>query len=203
MLNDSRYHNDETSEFTEVSSETVRKASIYRNDLTYTKTFQQEFDDTYGYIYHRKCYSNYTNIKPVGNLGREDMQASTYAALQHTPTMYMRRSSERKRDRQGKVIADEECCTCRRNKRKKGGGGLEKLSKCLTKTAAETLQMYVLRHNDNPQLQVDVTEVDWEVIVARELLYHRSCYKEQSLSQLDCDEDLSAIIAYIRLNVVE
>ena len=62
--------------------------------------------------------------------------------------------------------------------RKNGGGGLEKLSKCLTKTVAENLQMYDLKHNDNPQLQADVTEGGWEVIVARELLYHRSCYRD-------------------------
>ena len=82
--------------------------------------------------------------------------------------MYMRRSSERKRDRQGKVVANEECCICRTvgTNGKMGGGGLEKLSACLTKTAAENLQMYVLRHNDNPQLHADVTEGGWEVIVA-------------------------------------
>ena len=89
-------HNDETSEFSEVSWETARKANIYRNNLTCMKTFQQEFDDTHGYIYHHKCYINYTNIKSAGNLVSEDKQAKTSAASQHTPTMYMRRSSEKK-----------------------------------------------------------------------------------------------------------
>ena len=72
-----RYHNDETSEFTEVLWETVRKASIYRSDLTCMKAFRQEFDDTHGYTYHRKCYINYINIKSVGNLGSEGKQPNT------------------------------------------------------------------------------------------------------------------------------
>ena len=139
------------------------------------KTFQQEFNDTHGYIYHHKCYSNYTNIKPVGNSGSENVWEDA--------------ESEKGIDRE-RLWQTKSAAFIVGTNRKKGEAVL-KNCRCLTKTAAESLQMYISKHDDNPQHQADVTEVGREVIVARELLYHHSCYRDYTkrtiFTKLDCD----------------
>ncbi len=56
------------------------------------------------------------------------------------------------------------------------GSRLEKLEKCLTKIGATSLQEAAISKKDNPDLLANVTGVNWIVINARELYYHRSCF---------------------------
>ncbi len=59
----------------------------------------------------------------------------------------------------------------------KSGSGYEQLEKCVTEVGATALQEAAIFRNDKPQLLADVAGVDWKVINAKELHYHRACYR--------------------------
>ena len=59
----------------------------------------------------------------------------------------------------------------------KSGSGYEQLEKCVTEVGATALQEAAIFRNDKPQLLADVAGVDWKVINAKELHYHRTCYR--------------------------
>lgn len=54
---------------------------------------------------------------------------------------------------------------------------MEKLTKCVTQSAAETLKLCSLQR-DNPRLKVQIGELECNSILALELYYHRPCYLE-------------------------
>ena len=62
--------------------------------------------------------------------------------------------------------------------KQKGGSGYEKLEKCLTEPVAKTLQNFALVKESPVQLMMDVIDLDLEKIVAKELYYHRTCYRD-------------------------
>ncbi len=106
----------------------------------------------------------------------------------------------------GKIIADEECCICYQKKSMKGGG-YENLSKCLTETAATTLQNYAVQKSDNSRLLASVSGLQWQNIVSQELQYHRSCYKAYTRpandSMLLQDEETKQFVNVVRKRVVK
>jgi len=57
-------------------------------------------------------------------------------------------------------------------------GGYESLSKCVTESAALNLKSSALVKKSKEHLLAYVTGVDWKNILALELYYHRSCYKD-------------------------
>ena len=63
---------------------------------------------------------------------------------------------------------------CRKKKWKRTN--YEKLTRCLTETAAETIKKSAIERDDNTQLLANISGKDWQSIVAFELQYHHSCY---------------------------
>eukprot|EP00112_Aurelia_sp_Birch-Aquarium-sp1_P026952 Seg990.3 transcript_id=Seg990.3/GoldUCD/mRNA.D3Y31 product="hypothetical protein" protein_id=Seg990.3/GoldUCD/D3Y31 len=156
--------------FTESSWKRVKDANIVRKSEEIIRIkrelgVNQVPDQTFGY--HRKCYSYFTHKKTLAILRKKHGSEKPE----------FKRLSGRKRDRHGKVIADQECCICTSKKTAKGGSGHEKLEKCLTEIGATSLKEAAILKKDNPDLLANVVGVNWEVINARELYYHRSCFR--------------------------
>ena len=107
----------------------------------------------------------------------------------------------------GKNIADDECCICFAEKSKKGGG-YEKLSKCITKQAALTLQETAIRKGDNERLLVEVSGKSAGDIVAKELQYHRTCHanytrKERDQVEKPSNNALETLYAFVKESVID
>lgn len=77
------------------------------------------------------------------------------------------------------MVADVECCICFKQKSLKTGG-YEQLTKCTTEDSANALKLYASSRNCNEILRAYTSGVEWENIVAIELHYHRSCYRDVS-----------------------
>lgn len=75
------------------------------------------------------------------------------------------------------MLAATECCICRKKKTDASKSGYEILVKCITELSAKQLKTCCEVKKDLPLLSADLAGKDWEAIVAYEIQYHRSCYK--------------------------
>ena len=75
------------------------------------------------------------------------------------------------------MLAATECCICRKKKTDSSKSGYETLVKCVTESSAEKLKTCCELKKDRPLLSADLAGKDWKAIVAYEIQYHRSWYK--------------------------
>ncbi len=80
------------------------------------------------------------------------------------------------------------------------------MEKCETEDGAKSLQKAALAKYDNPQLIAEVCGVDWKVINARELFYHRSCKRNYTRpargKAVQSSDTFQSLIDFIELNVI-
>lgn len=69
------------------------------------------------------------------------------------------------------------CCICNKKKTSATGSGYEALQRCETENAATNLQNAALEKADNAQLVANMTGIDWQVVIAREFHYHKTCFR--------------------------
>lgn len=93
----------------------------------------------------------------------------------------------------GKILAEVECCICYSKKWFKSG--YEKLTKLQTESAANTLQSQAIKKKDIARLLACVSGLDWKNIVAMELFYHHSCYKNYTRHDRNKESDSRSLDA--------
>ena len=84
----------------------------------------------------------------------------------------------------GKILADQECCICMMKKTALSGSGYERLDKCVTENSARTLQRAAASERF-PCIPPEISFADCETIIAKEYLYHRSCYRKIIIRKKD------------------
>eukprot|EP00794_Sanderia_malayensis_P001799 gene1799-2005_t len=162
--------------FSQTSWNNVKRAGLIRNDHDVLQLVSQLEeaslpDSEYGY--HRRCYSNYAHSKTLANIQKRSAQLAegnrednASSSNDRAADVHERRMSERRKDRQvGQTLADYECCICRKKKTNPSNSGYEALQRCETENAAKNLQETALEKADNAQLVVNMTGIDWKVIV--------------------------------------
>ena len=77
----------------------------------------------------------------------------------------------------GTVLAPVDCIICWKKKVILQLGGYESLTKCVTYEAAKSLQDAAIRRSHNPQMLAQVSGVSLGNLVAREVWYHRTCFR--------------------------
>ena len=184
------FKNDEKlSNCTDISWETVRKASVIRNDAVVTETINSMSYENFSY--YKNCYCSYTHPKTLKSIARKLLEESSLPESSSANTDVctpLPRTSSRRRDGTSSILANTECCICSKRKTKKGGSGYEKLEKYLTEVAAKILQKFALVKESPAQLMMDVIGLEWEKIVAKELYYHRTCYRDYTRPEKTKDD---------------
>ncbi|XP_047132181.1 uncharacterized protein LOC124811086 [Hydra vulgaris] len=162
--------------FTENALSKVKNASQIRQDFKIISVLTDTCPTTL--MFHQRCYDKYVHIKTISNIQHKQGRAETAHDSVCVVDKFTseRRTSTRKRDRSGKIIADKECCICYRKKTNKDRNGYEALTKCVTENAAKTLKENALCKSDIPRLMASVSGAEWQSIISLELHYHRSCY---------------------------
>eukprot|EP00794_Sanderia_malayensis_P021054 gene21054-23110_t len=162
----------------------VKEANLIRkNELlsTIATEFSKEEVPDLQYGYHPKCYSKFTHKKSLQIL--------------------------EKAENARKILADHECCICRKRKTAKNGSGYERLEKCETENAAKSLKEAAIKHKDNSSLLVELVSVDWEVIVAKEYFYHRTCYRNYTYAERESapveNNSFQSLLQYIKEQVID
>ena len=83
------------------------------------------------------------------------------------------------------VLAENECVFCRQNKTAKTGSGYEKITKCVTYASADKLLNTALNSSDEV-FKSQLIGLSVEQIVAKEFMYHLSCYKQSTKPVREC-----------------
>ena len=87
----------------------------------------------------------------------------------------------------GKVLADQECCICMKKKTAPTGSGYERFDKCVTENSARTLQRAAASEK-SPCMPPEISFADCETIIAKEYLYHRSCYRKINIRKKEANQ---------------
>ena len=105
----------------------------------------------------------------------------------------------------GNILAAVESCICR-EKKTVGGCGYETFIKCTTEPALQRLKDCCMEKQHPPLLFADAVGKDIKHIIAYELHYHRSYYREYTKKQKPISEFESTnqvIFNYVRERLIE
>ena len=154
--------------FTDISWETVRKASVIRNDAAVTETINSRSYENFSY--HKNCYCSYTHPKTLKSIEQKLLEESSQPESSSANTDVctpLPRTSSRRKDGASSILANTERYINSKRITKQGGSGYEKLEKCLTEPAAKTLQKFALVKASPVQLMMDVIGLDWEKLLPK------------------------------------